>query len=203
MTDIELAKEKSNPMHCNGCDESSNPNNDAMMPNISKAHLLPVATAETTAFDFSKGFSSAYFNKTLQHADLQNARERVTKCQNNGVAIKDRLAKLPKLSAGNLVKAGTNRLDNNIYQLMVDRREEKECANKQKLDLIYEEWQKVLTARIEFVNLSEPESTRTTKDLEILLKALRRDKSECMLKKKKGLVNLHHEWKDRKPLSVD
>ena len=165
MTDAELAEEKSNPTCCNGCNDSSNEKNDAMMLNISKACLPPIATAETTVFNFSEGFSSTCFDKMLQHADLHNARERMMKRQNDGVAIKDRLAKLPKLSAGNLVKAGTNRLGKDIHQLMVDRREEKERMKKQKLDLIREDWQKVLTAHVEFVNLSKPESTWIIKDL--------------------------------------
>ena len=73
---------------------------------------------------------------------------------------------------------------------MVDRREEKERMKKQKLDLIREDWQKVLTACVEFVNLSKPESTWIAKDLEIVLKALRRDKFERTPKKKKDLVDL-------------
>ena len=83
------------------------------------------------------------------------------------------------------------------------RREEKERVNKQKLDLIREEWQKALTAHVEFTNLSKPESAWTAKDLEIVLKALRRDKTERMPKRKKDLVDLCQLWKDRRPMSVD
>jgi len=140
MTDAEIAEEKSNPIYYNGCNDSSNLNNDAMMPTISKACLPSMASPETTVFNFSEGFSSTCFDKILQHTNLHNARECIMKCQNDSIIIKDRLAKLTKLSAGNLVKAGTNRLGKDIYQLMVERREKKERTNKQKLNLICKEW---------------------------------------------------------------
>ena len=54
---------------------------------------------------------------------------------------------------------------------MVKRHKEKERVNKQKLNLILDEWQKVLTGHIDFTNLSKPELARTAKNLEILLKA--------------------------------
>ena len=201
MTDAEIAEEKSNKLCSDGCNDGTNENK--LMLDVSKAYLPSAASPETTAFNFSDGFSSACLDKMLQHADSHNARERIMKRQNGGIAIKDRLAKLPKLSAGNFVKAGANRLGKDIFQLMVEQREEKERADKQKLDLIRDEWQKALTACVEFANLLKPELAWTVKDLEIALKALRRDKLEHMPKRKKDLMDLYQLWKDRRPMSVD
>ena len=103
-------------------------------------------------FNFSEGFSSTFLDKIIQQNDLHDARERIQKRKNYGSRIKDRIEKTPKLTAGDLVKAGTNRLGKEICQLKIERREEKGRIEKQKRDSIREEWQKVLGSYNDFKN---------------------------------------------------
>ena len=58
------------------------------------------------------------------------------KRKNEGLSTKERISKLQRFNAGNLVKAGTNRLGKDVHKLMVERRMEKERLEKMKLDAL-------------------------------------------------------------------
>ena len=54
-----------------------------------------------------------------------------------------------------------------------------------------------------FKESDKPTGTWIIKDCEVLSKALWKDKSECMPKRKYDLTQLHENYKDRTPLSIN
>ena len=63
-------------------------------------------------------------------------------------------------------------------------REEKECAQKIKLDTIRTEYQKVLDSYAGFTSEVKAEATWIVKDCKLVLKALREEKLEKIPKRK-------------------
>ena len=63
--------------------------------------------------------------KIVQHSDLQHSRESILKRKNEGSSVKERLSKVQSLTAGDLVKSGTNHLRKDTVDLMKERRIEK------------------------------------------------------------------------------
>ena len=95
------------------------------MLTISNEYLIQREDSDNLHFNFNNGFSSTCFDKLIQHKDLYEARNRMLKRQNYGALIKEWLSKFQKITAGNIVKAGTNHLGKDVYALMVERRMEK------------------------------------------------------------------------------
>ena len=78
-----------------------------------------------------------------------------------------------------------------ILQLIVEYRQEKENLQKEKLNTIYEEWQKVLTFYSTFKESNKLIGTWIIKDYKIILKALKKDNAEYTLKCKNDLKELY------------
>ena len=124
------------------------------------------------------------------------------KRKNEGSSVKERLSKHQKPTAGNLVKAGTNRLGKDTLELMIERRHEKERVEHDKFTATRDEWKKTLFAYSEFKEVNKPEAMWAIKDHMTVLRELRVDKNEKIPKKKQDLVELHNEWKSRTPPDV-
>ena len=87
--------------------------------------------------------------------------------------MKERLSKHARLSSGNHVKAGTNRVVKCAHELMVARRVEKEHQLQEKLDKYRADWEKMLNDVNEFLQQQKEKRLWTAKDYQIDLKCLR------------------------------
>ena len=148
MTIAEIEHKRINSLYTKGYNEGIK-SLDLSMPNISKSYL-PTSNSTNVTMNFSDGFAATYLETIIQYKDLYQARENITKRKHDGNCIKERMSKFSKLSAGNLVKAGTNRLGKDIVDLMMERCIKKERLDKEKLDSIRLEWKKVLLVYSEF-----------------------------------------------------
>ena len=201
MTTAEIGHENNNALCSKGCNEGIK-SLDSSLPKMSTS-CLPASNAHSVTMNFSDGFAATCLERIVQHKDMHQARENITKRKHDGNSIKERLSKFSKLSAGNLVKAGANRLGKDTIDLMIERRMEKERAEKDKLDAIRSEWKKVLLAYSEFHEKNKPQHLWNVKDHEVVLKALKQNRSEKTPKRKQDLVDLHEKWKTRTPLNVE
>ena len=93
-----------------------------------------------------------------------------------------------KLSARNLVKAGTSRLGKDALDLMKHRRVERLQTEQERANVAHLECQAVLGAASELMATKKPENAWTTANYETVLKSLRRAKTEKIPKKKSDLV---------------
>ena len=121
---------------------------------------------------------------------MHDARENARKCQDEGASTKDRLSKFVKLSARNLVKAGTNRLGKDAFDLVKEYRVERPRVEKERPDAVHSELQAVLDAASEFIATQNPDNDWTVANFKTALKSLRRDETEKIPKKKNDLVQL-------------
>ena len=140
--------------------------------------------------------------KLIQYNDSHQARERINKRKNTGTTIKERLSKFQKLSAGNIIKAGANRLRKDLVDIAIERRLEKERLQQDKLDALRSQWEQMLLAHSAFKEQNKNQSLWTAKDYEIALCALRQDEAEKIPKRKQQMMDLCNQWKDRTPLST-
>ena len=86
---------------------------------------------------------------------------------------------------------------------MMECRVEKERLEREKLNAIRSEWQKVLLACLEFKPENKAESLWMVKDCGLVLRTLEKDESENIPKRKQQLIDLFQQWKDHSPLSID
>ena len=138
----------------------------------------------------------------LQQQDLHETRERASKHQKEGSDAKERLSEHARLSSGNHIKAGTNRVGECACELIIERRIEKEHQLQEKLDKSRADWEKILNDANEFLQQQKEKRLWTAKDYQIVLKHLRQSKDE-KIKKKNDLVLLHEPWKERVPLTAN
>ena len=107
------------------------------------------------------------------------------------------------MTAGNHVKAGTNRLGKCSLELLIERHQEKEYQQQEKLDALHSEWAKMIHDTNEFTKENKPQVRWTVKECQITLKSLRRDKTEKIPKRKHNLIALFEQLKCRTPLAID
>ena len=157
----------------------------------------PAESSAATILNFQSGFSSQCFEKIIQNQDLYQARERISKHQREGSDVKERSSKHARLSAGNHMKAGTNRTCKCAYELIVEHFVKKERIEKEKIDTVRREWERILKEANELLPQHKYKSRSTTKDCIVVLKSSRRSKDEnipklkitlccCMTNRKQG-----------------
>ena len=125
------------------------------------------------------------------------------KRKNDGNGTEERLSEFSELSAGGLVKVGTNCLGKDVVDIMIERRAEKEVLEKENLESLRSDWQKVLNTSSEFEQTEKPISLWMAKDHDAVLKALKRGEWEKIPNRKQQMVDLHEQWKDRVPSSAN
>jgi len=85
---------------------------------------------------------------------MHKARERILKKKNDSNNMKENLSKFSKLSASNLVKVEINYLRKDIIDIIIKRYLQKEILEKEKLESLQSNWQKVLDTYIRFLKES-------------------------------------------------
>ena len=159
-------------------------------------------TASEIKFNFQSGFSATCLDHISQCNDMHKARERIRKRQEDGMTIAEQLSKCAKLPAGNIVKAGTNRLGKTILDLIIERLNMKERELQKKIETERQEWTKTLHKALEFLKTEKPKDELTVKEHEIVLQSLRRNKTEKIPTRKQDLIALFDDWKDRTQILV-
>ena len=101
-------------------------------------------------------FDANFLDKIMQHQDLHETGERMKKCQEDGSGAKDRLSKFAKLSAGNHVKSGANRMGKDTFEVMKERHLEKEWELKEKMDEARRNWGKASSDASTFLQEKNP-----------------------------------------------
>ena len=173
----------------------SSMSDDLLLTSVDENFSRKPASNLSAKLNFKSGFASKYFEKIVQHDDLNHAREK--KWQKEDASIKDRLSKFAKLTSRNLVKAGNNRLDNDTLCLMMEHWVEKKRLDQERIESFHPEWQSVLTNGSELMSTQKLENAWTEENYKTVLKSLRRNKSEKFPIRKNDLVQLHSQWRTR------
>ena len=90
---------------------------------------------------------------------MYEARDRVRKCQEEGTTIAEWSNKCAKSSAGNIMKAGTNRLGKVIHW-MIELRKMKEREQHKKINNERQEWAKAMHKESGFIKQRNQQKDR-------------------------------------------
>ena len=128
------------------------------------------------------------------------AREKINNEQLECKSFVEKLNNAKRVTVGICYKSGTNRLGKDVFAIC------KESVDKKKSDLMEKmkrDQEAYLKLKREADDLiaAKPIEKFGNKDLNIMMRYLRRDEDKKLLTKKNEMMKLYNSWKDREPLS--
>ena len=156
-----------------------------------------------SSLNFSSGVSADCLTALVRNEQLMEARERIKREKLEGKDLATRLKVGSKITAGFCWKEGTNRLGKTIFEVCKEkalkkRNEELEKKNKEEQAYLQlkEKADAILSSGKEIEKMSN-------KELNIILKSLKRNGDTRIPAKKTEMIRLYEEWKGRAPLVFD
>ena len=147
--------------------------------------------------NYNTGNAAFCIDSLLQHDQLMTARQRIKKEQENGKSVREKIAASKRVTAGMLVKSGSHRLGQTVFDVVKERTQQKADALRTKIkkandthDADIRKRNAVLLAKPEQPDRS-PHVKWTIKDLQSILKPMKRTEDGAMPSKKPPLLELY------------
>ena len=83
--------------------------------------------------NYNTGNAAFCIDALLQHDQLMTARQRIKKEQENGKSVQDKIAASKRVTAGMLVKSGSHRLGQTVFDVVKERTQQKADALRTKI----------------------------------------------------------------------
>lgn len=157
------------------------------------------------SLNFSKGTSAFCLGAILKQEQLMEARAKINKEQSEGKTLVERLRSAKRVTAGICYKSGTNRLGKDVFAVAKESVEKKkeEYIEKMKQERdIYLRLQKDADD-IMLENVDKSIEQFSNKQLNTILKSLKRNGDKRLPTKKNEMIVLYHKWKERTPPVFD
>ena len=175
--------------------------------NNTDTSTITMTSSDTTkpapSLNFNTGTASFVLDAIVQHEDLQKARERIKREQEDGKSVSEKLKKSTKITAGIIWKCGTNHLGKNILDVMKQDQVKKYQAEKEKIQKAESAYLKMKHESDALIATGKAISQFNLKELTTIIKPYKRNGDKALPKKKDDIIKLYDEWKNRPPREFD
>ena len=173
--------------------------------NSTETSTLTMTTSDTKppSLNFNTGTTSFVLDAIVRHEDLQKARERIKKEQDDGKSVSEKLQKSSKITAGIMWKCGTNHVGKNVLDVMKQDQVKKNHAEKEKIQKAEKAYVKLKHESDALIATGKMMDQFNLKELTTIIKPYKRNGDKALPKKKEELVKLYNEWKNRPPREFD
>ena len=155
------------------------------------------------SLNFNTGTASFVLDAIVQHEDLQKARERIKREQEDGKSVSEKFKKSSKITAGIIWKCGTNHLGKNVLDVMKQDQVKKYQAEKEKIQKAENAYLKMKHESDALIATGKAISQFNLKELTTIIKPYKRNGDKALPKKKEQIIKLYDEWKNRPPREFD
>ena len=176
-------------------------NNQPHIPSCESSNSIVSVTdtlSAQTSLNFSSGTSLFCLTSIVNKQQLMKARERIKKDQEEGSEAISTLKQSKKLTAGICYKNDVVRLGKSVFEVCkekIDNRNNELREKIQKEERAYVELKKKAD---ELIASTPKIETLSNEDLNVILRSLKRKDDKKLSTKKQEMIQLYHEWKDRK-----
>ena len=160
-------------------------------------------SSHQTSLNFSSGTSLFCLTSIVNEQQLMQARERIKRDKEEGSDAVSTLNQSKKLTAGVCYKHDVVRLGKSVFEVCKEKinnrnNELREKIQKEERDYVE------LKRKADTLIASNPNiETLSNKDLNVILRSLKRKEDKKLPTKKKEMIQLYNEWKDRKERRFD
>jgi len=128
------------------------------------------------------------------------ARERIRKEKANGEDLVTRLKQAKRVTAGFVWKEGTNRLGKTIFEVCKEKQLMKKKDQEDKMKKEKKAYFELKAKADSILSTGQPIDKLSNKELNIVLRSLKRDGDNKIPTRKSEMKKLYQQWRDRQPL---
>ena len=150
--------------------------------------------------NFEYGNAAYCLDSIVSHDALQKARQRIRKEQEKGESLKHKISVSKRVTAGILVKAGSHRIGQTVFDVVKQRTQEKAEESRRKIAKAKATYTNDVAKADTILSSKPPQAdksanpTWTIKELQAILKPMKRKDDGAMPKKKPPLLALYHKF---------
>jgi len=146
---------------------------------------------ENPSFNFSTGTSAFCLGAILKQEQLMIAREKINKEQLEGKSVVENLNNAKRVTSGICYKSGTNRLGKDVFAICKESVDKKKADLMEKMKNNQEDYLKLKREADDLI-AAKPIEKFGNKDLNIMLRYLRRDDDKKLPTKKNEMMKLYN-----------
>lgn len=159
-----------------------------------------LSTRQSSSLNFSTGVSAECLTALVRTDQLMEARERIRKEKANGEDLVTRLKQAKRVTAGFVWKEGTNRLGKTIFEVCKEKQLMKKKDQEDKMKKEKKAYFELKAKADSILSTGQPIDKLSNKELNIVLRSLKRDGDKKIPTRKSEMVELYQQWCDRQPL---
>ena len=156
-----------------------------------------------SSLNYSKGTSAFCLGVILKQEQLMEAREKINMEKLEGKTLVEKLKEAKRVTAGICYKIGTSRLGKDVFAVSKESVENKKLALINKMNEDEKTYLKLKKDADELMSMNKPVEKLNNKELNTLLKSLRRKGDSSLPTRKNDMIMTYNNWKNREPLTFD